>query len=96
MAPRLRPKDARADRQARERELKKTKARLAELERRIAEKEQAVKELERQMASPGFYDVRSRADKAAADHKALMWEVGELMVQWETLQEHVEAEQARA
>jgi ATP-binding cassette, subfamily F, member 3 len=96
MAPRLRPQDARADRQARERELKKTKARLAELERRIAEKEQAVKELERQMASPGFYGVRSQADKAVADHKALMWEVGELMVQWEALQEHVEAEQARA
>jgi ATP-binding cassette subfamily F protein 3 len=96
MAPRLRPKDARADRQARERELKKTKARLAELERRIAEKEQAVKELERQMASPGFYDVRSRADKAVADHKALMFEVGELMSQWEALQEHVEAQQAEA
>jgi ATP-binding cassette subfamily F protein 3 len=94
MAPRLRPRDARADRQARERELKKSKARLAELERRIAEKEQAVREIERQMAEPGFYDVRSQADKAVADHRALMFEVGELMSQWEALQEHVEAQQA--
>ena len=59
------------------------KARLAELEKRIAEKEQAVKELEAQMASPGFYDDRARAEKAASDHKALMWEVGDLMSQWE-------------
>ena len=52
---------------------------------RIAEKEKAVKELEAQMASPGFYDDRARADKAAEGHKALMWEVGELMSQWEML-----------
>ena len=35
------------------------------------------------MAEPGFYDDRERAEKAAADHKALMWEVGDLMGQWE-------------
>ena len=60
------------------------------MERRIAEKEQAVKELEAQMASSGFYDDRARAEKAAEDHKTLMWEVGELMSQWEMLAGEVE------
>jgi ATP-binding cassette subfamily F protein 3 len=87
MAPRLRPKDARPERAVIEREAKKRKARLAELEQRIAEKEKAVKELEAQMASPGFYDDRARAERAAADHKSLMWEVGDLMSQWEMLAE---------
>jgi ATP-binding cassette subfamily F protein 3 len=86
LAPRLRPKDARPERVYVEREEKKRKARIAELEKRIAEKEQAVKELEAQMASAGFYDDRARAEKAAEDHKALMWEVGELMSHWEMLQ----------
>ena len=79
MAPRLRttstPLD-RQERQARERELKKMKGRLSELEKRIAEQEKAVKELEAAMASPGFYEDRARAEQAANDHKALMWEVG--------------------
>ncbi len=43
------------------------------------------------MASSGFYDDRARAEKAAEGHKALMWEVGELMSQWESLQTEVEA-----
>jgi ATP-binding cassette, subfamily F, member 3 len=93
MAPRLRPKDARPERGVLEREEKKRRGRLAELEKRIAEKEQAVKALEAQMASDGFYDDRGRAEKAAEDHKALMWEVGELMSQWEMLA--AEAEPAR-
>jgi ATP-binding cassette subfamily F protein 3 len=93
MAPRLRTTSTPLDRQerlTRERELKKMKARLSELEKRIAEQEKAVKELEAAMASPGFYDDRSRAEQAANDHKALMWEVGDLMQQWEMLQVEVE------
>ena len=93
MAPRLRTADTppdRQERQARERELKKAKNRLSELEKRIAEKEQAVKALEAQMGSPGFYDDRANADQAAADHKALMWEVGDLLSQWEMVQTEVE------
>jgi ATP-binding cassette subfamily F protein 3 len=90
MAPRLRPGAAPPDRQARDRELKRTKARISELEKRIAEKEKAVKEIESLMASPGFYDDRARADQAANDHKALMWEVGDLMSQWEALQGELE------
>ena len=66
-------------------------ARLQELEKRISEKEKAVKDLEAQMASPGFYDERERAAQAADEHKNLMWEVGDLMNQWEALQTEVEA-----
>ena len=49
------------------------------------EREKAVKELEALMASPGFYGDRAAADKAVAEHKALLWEVGDLMNQWEML-----------
>jgi ATP-binding cassette subfamily F protein 3 len=90
LAPRLRSAAA-PDRQAEERELKKMKTRLADLEKRISEKEKAVKDLEAQMAAPGFYDERERAAQAADDHKNLMWEVGDLMSQWEALQTEVEA-----
>jgi ATP-binding cassette subfamily F protein 3 len=86
MAPRLRRTEGRPDRQGVDPEEKKRKARITELERRIAEKEKAVKDLETQMASPGFYDDRALAEKAATAHKALMWEVGDLMNQWEMLQ----------
>jgi ATP-binding cassette subfamily F protein 3 len=97
MAPRLRKPDAPPERVLREREAKKAKARIGELEKRIAEKEQAVKQLESKMAEPGFYDDRERAEKAAADHKSLMWEVGELMAQWEMLQESLQGlESAKA
>ncbi|HEY6553673.1 MAG TPA: ATP-binding cassette domain-containing protein, partial [Vicinamibacteria bacterium] len=91
LAPRLRPAGAPPDRAARDKELKKMKARLHDLEKRIAEKEKAVKEIETQMASSGFYDDRARAEEAASTHKALMWEVGDLMSQWESLQTEVEA-----
>ena len=95
LAPRLRRPGAPPDRQARERELKRMKARLADLEKRIADKERAVKDLEARMASPGFYDDWARAEQAAEEHKTLMWEVGDLMGQWESLQTEVD-ESARA
>ena len=85
-APRLRKPGSVPEGQARERDVKRTKARLAELERRITEKEKAVKDLEARMASPGFYAERERAEQAAEDHRKLMWEVGDLMSQWEALQ----------
>jgi len=94
-APRLRKPGAASDRQTREREIKRMKARLAELEKRVAEKEQAVKALEAQMASPGFYEDRPRAEQAAEEHKKLMWEVGDLVSQWEALQSEVD-DQAQA
>jgi ATP-binding cassette subfamily F protein 3 len=91
LAPRLRSSGAPPDRQAREREAKKARARLAELEKQIGEKEQRVKDLELQMASPGFYDDRAKADAAVADRQKLLDEVNSLMGEWETLQAAVEA-----
>jgi ATP-binding cassette subfamily F protein 3 len=61
--------------------------RITELESRISEKEQAIKELEGQMAAPGFYDNRELSQAVLAKHHGLMWEVGDLMNQWEALQE---------
>jgi ATP-binding cassette subfamily F protein 3 len=90
LAPRLRPSRSSPDRQALERDLKKSKARLLELEKRVTEKEQAVKQLEARMAAPGFYDDRARAAGAGEEHQRLMWETGDLMARWEALQEEVD------
>ena len=60
--------------------------RIADLEARIAAKEQAIKESEAQMASPGFYDDRDASKTVIDQHQALMWEVRDLMEQWEELQ----------
>ncbi len=90
MAPRLRPSGSAPERQVLERELKRTKARLAEIEKRVTETEQAVKALEAQMAAPGFYDDRAHAAQAAEEHQKLMWETGDLMAQWEALSAEVD------
>jgi chromosome segregation ATPase len=90
LAPRIRPSGGPPERQALEREVKRMKTRLAELETRVAEAEQAVKALEAQMAEPGFYDDRARAAQAAEDHQKRMWEAGELMSQWEALSGELE------
>jgi ATP-binding cassette subfamily F protein 3 len=90
LAPRLRPSGAPPERQALERELKKTKLRLLEIEKRVTDSERAVKELEARMAEPGFYDDRERAAKAAEEHQKLMWETGDLMARWEALQAEVD------
>ncbi|HEY7189720.1 MAG TPA: ATP-binding cassette domain-containing protein [Vicinamibacterales bacterium] len=62
--------------------------RIADLEGRIAEREGEIKELERAMSSPGFYDDRDASKQTIDRHQSLMWEVGDLMAQWEALQEH--------
>jgi ATP-binding cassette subfamily F protein 3 len=61
------------------------KKRIEALEAKIAEREQAIKELEASMATPGFYDDRQAAKPIIDRHQALMWEVGDLMHQWEEL-----------
>jgi hypothetical protein len=38
------------------------------------------------MAAAGFYDDRDAANKMIDRHQTLMWEVGDLMAQWEALQ----------
>ena len=62
--------------------------RIAELEGRIAAREAEVKELEGAMAAPGFYENHEASRTVIDRHQALMWEVGDLMSQWESLQEH--------
>jgi hypothetical protein len=41
------------------------------------------------MASPGFYENLEAAKPVTDKHQALMWEVGDLIAQWEALQEHL-------
>jgi len=62
--------------------------RISDLESRIAEREAQVKELEATMATPGFYRNLEAAKPVTDRHQALMWEVGDLIAQWEALQEH--------
>ena len=94
MAPRLNKAGA-PNRQVLERDLKRMKTRLTELEKRVAESEKAVKSLEAEMAAPGFYDDRERSSAAVESHQQLMWEAGDLMAQWEALQAEVDEKTQR-
>ena len=76
-----------------QRKLDGLRKRIADLERRIAEREEAIRKLEADMAAPGFFTDRASAEDAVKRHQALMWEVGDLMNQWEAL-EHEAAERA--
>ena len=77
-----------AERKKKQRAAESLQRRISDLEARIAEREGQVKELEAAMSAPGFYDDRDAAKAAADRHQALMWEVGDLISQWEALQEH--------
>jgi ATP-binding cassette subfamily F protein 3 len=70
----------------RQREQQARTARIEALEARIAEAERAIRELEQAMAAPGFYDDRLAAQPVIDKHQTLMWQVGDLMHQWEQLQ----------
>ncbi len=65
--------------------------RIATLEARIADTEAAIREVEQQMAAPGFYEDRAGAQPVIDRHQALMWQVGDLMQQWEELQSLTDA-----
>ncbi|HEX2343938.1 MAG TPA: ABC-F family ATP-binding cassette domain-containing protein [Vicinamibacterales bacterium] len=75
--------DSRARQQYRAADAHKKK--IEALEAKIADRERAIKELEASMAAPGFYDDRDAARPIIDRHQALMWEVGDLMHQWEEL-----------
>jgi ATP-binding cassette, subfamily F, member 3 len=60
--------------------------RIDELEARIADRERAIKDIEASMSAPGFYEDHANAKPVIDRHQALMWEVGDLMNQWEELQ----------
>jgi ATP-binding cassette, subfamily F, member 3 len=81
-----------AEQRKREKERKARQARVAELESRIADHERAIKDLESEMAAPGFYERRETAQPVIDRHQALMWQVGELMHQWEMLSDAVDAD----
>ena len=74
--------DARRDKKAADAQ----RRRVEELEARIADRERAIKEIEVLMSAPGFYDDHEAARPVVDRHQALMWEVGDLMNQWEALQ----------
>ena len=82
--------DERKRQDAEARKTKKTldarRKRIGDLEARIAEREQAIKDIETTMAAPGFYENHDQAKPIIDKHQALMWEVGDLMHQWEELQ----------
>ena len=61
--------------------------RINELEQRITDRERKIREIEETMMEPGFYDDRQAAQPVVNRHESLMWEVGDLMSQWEALQQ---------
>jgi ATP-binding cassette, subfamily F, member 3 len=75
-----------AEKRKRERAYKALKARVAEIEARIADREKAIKDVEQTMSVPDFYSDHEKSQPVLAQHQALMWEVGELLAQWEMLQ----------
>jgi ATP-binding cassette subfamily F protein 3 len=79
-----------AEKNKRERAYKALKNRVAELEARIADREKAIKDVEQTMAAPDFYSDHDKSKPVLAQHQALMWEVGELLGQWEMLQKEAE------
>jgi ATP-binding cassette subfamily F protein 3 len=79
-------KRQRAEEKKRTQESQRLQSRIADLEARIAEREQAIRDLETAMSAPGFYEDRAQAQSRIDRHHGLMWEVGDLMHQWEELQ----------
>jgi ATP-binding cassette subfamily F protein 3 len=59
---------------------------IERLETQIADTERAIREIEQTMATAGFYNNHATAQPVIDRHQALMWEVGDLMHQWEELQ----------
>jgi ATP-binding cassette subfamily F protein 3 len=74
------------EKRKRQRALKALTDRVADLEARIAEREREIKDVEAKMSAPDFYANHDAAKPVLARHQELMWEVGELLAQWEMLQ----------
>ena len=80
------PRTAQHETRRLERRLKSLRARIADLEQRIGEREQSVRTIEADMAQPDFYSDAAGAKTRIDEHQTIMWEVGNLMNQWEALQ----------
>jgi ATP-binding cassette subfamily F protein 3 len=83
-----------AERRKNERAFQSLQKRIVELEGRISEREAQVRDIEAAMSAPGFYADHEASKPIIERHQALMWEVGDLMSQWETLQERATAQAA--
>ena len=81
-----------ADARRRQRATDRLRERLGAVEQQIASREHRVRELEATMSATGFYDDREAARPVVDEHQALMWEINDLLREWEDL----EAEVARA
>ena len=79
------------EKRKRERALKTLSDRVAEIEARIADRERAIKDVEQKMSAPDFYADHEKSKPVLAQHQELMWEVGELLGQWEMLQSELSA-----
>ena len=79
-------REAQIEARRRDRARKAHQAKIAALEDRIATCEAEIKQIEATMSDPGFYQDRAAAQPVVDRHQALMWEVGDLMHQWEELQ----------
>jgi ATP-binding cassette subfamily F protein 3 len=75
-----------ADARKRQRAEQARRSQLERIESQIAETEQAIRDIEQTMAAPGFYEDRAGAQPIIDRHQVLMWKVGDLMHQWEALQ----------
>lgn len=73
-----------------ERKLRSLRTRIADLEQRIGEREESVHALETDMSTADFYSDKTNAKACIDKHQTLMWEVGDLMNQWESLQKEAE------
>jgi ATP-binding cassette subfamily F protein 3 len=75
-----------AEKKKRERALRALRDRVIDIEMRIADREKAIKDVEEKMSAPDFYSNHEKSKPVLAQHQELMWEVGELLSQWEMLQ----------
>jgi ATP-binding cassette subfamily F protein 3 len=89
-------KQIEAEQRRHRRAIEALRARVTDLEGRIGERESAIKELEATMSAPGFYANHETSRPVIDRHQTLMWDVGDLMGQWEMLQEEIAALEAQA
>jgi ATP-binding cassette subfamily F protein 3 len=83
-------KRAEAESRRLQRENERLRRQIAALEAQIADRERLIKELEASMSEPGFYENHEAAKPVLDRHQALMWEVGDLMHQWEEVSHSAE------
>ena len=81
-----RRRQAQSERRLKRKQVAREK-RISDLEQRIGDRERKIREIEETMTAPGFYNDRQASQPVVNRHESLMWEVGDLMSQWEALQQ---------